>query len=365
MIRLILADDEIETRNNIVNCIDWEANGLEIAGVADNGDQALDLIREARPDVAIVDIYMPGCNGLSVIEQCRRDMENPPVFIIISGYNEFTYAQQAIRLKVEEYILKPFRPRDLLGAVRRAVWQAEAAKSSEPNDFYSFLRVCQTVSHMENAPHAPYASEAERKVLSAIAVGSREDVAGCLDAFMDQCVYGQPVIHAVDHAEMLRIGIRRLLMERCKDLPEEEPSTGQAWNFDNVYGQLAAMLRNTAYAANEHLAVSRQRSALIMAAVAYIEEHYTEDITLEQVASSIFVSPPYLSNQFREKMGINLVAYIHKVRIEKAKELLLHSELSISNIAEMVGYNGDKHFLQKFKQMNGITPSQFRFKKSD
>ena len=57
MIRLILADDEIETRNNIVNCIDWEANGLEIAGVADNGDQALDLIREAQPDVAIVDLY--------------------------------------------------------------------------------------------------------------------------------------------------------------------------------------------------------------------------------------------------------------------------------------------------------------------
>ena len=108
MIKILLADDEIEARDNIIQYIDWAANGLELVGAAGDGEEALQMIRRLKPDIAILDIYMPKLSGIQVIEHCRAELEQQPAFIIVSGYNDFTYAQQAIRLKVEEYLLKPF-----------------------------------------------------------------------------------------------------------------------------------------------------------------------------------------------------------------------------------------------------------------
>lgn len=97
----------------------------------------------------------------------------------------------------------------------------------------------------------------------------------------------------------------------------------------------------------------------------YIERHYAEELTLGKIAEEIYVSPPYLSNIFKEKMDINLMSYIHKVRVEKAKKLLLESSLSIQKVAELVGYRHEKHFMQIFKKACGMTPSQFRFRKKE
>ena len=87
--------------------------------------------------------------------------------------------------------------------------------------------------------------------------------------------------------------------------------------------------------------------------------------TLGKVAEAIYVSPPCLSNLFKDKMDVNLVAYIHKVRIDKAKKLLLESSLSIQKVAELVGCRHEKHFMQIFKKSCGMTPSQFRFRKKE
>ena len=87
--------------------------------------------------------------------------------------------------------------------------------------------------------------------------------------------------------------------------------------------------------------------------------------SLDKDVEAICVSPPCLSNLFKDKMDVNLVAYIHKVRIDKAKKLLLESSLSIQKVAELVGYRHEKHFMQIFKKSCGMTPSQFRFRKKE
>ena len=87
--------------------------------------------------------------------------------------------------------------------------------------------------------------------------------------------------------------------------------------------------------------------------------------SLDKDVEAIYVSPPCLSNLFKDKMDVNLVAYIHKVRIDKAKKLLLESSLSIQKVAELVGYRHEKHFMQIFKKSCGMTPSQFRFRKKE
>ena len=128
---------------------------------------------------------------------------------------------------------------------------------------------------------------------------------------------------------------------------------------------LKQLERLLALDAHELISTGKRRSSVVITAVNYIEQHYAEELTLGKIAEEIYVSPPYLSNIFKEKMDINLMSYIHKVRVEKAKKLLLESSLSIQKVAELVGYRHEKHFMQIFKKACGMTPSQFRFRKKE
>lgn len=105
--RVILVDDEVFTRKGLIKLIDWEGCGFQVTGEADNGEDALELIRFTRPDLVITDIRMPVLDGLGLIRQLIEEDEEPPVFVIISGYDDFSYAQQAVRYGVHDFILKP------------------------------------------------------------------------------------------------------------------------------------------------------------------------------------------------------------------------------------------------------------------
>lgn len=107
MYSILLVDDEESVRSSIRNLTPWEKHGFEIMGEASNGIEALDIISEKMPDVIITDIKMPYINGIEFIEKIRKDFSSTVEIIILSGYDEFTFAQEAVRLKVAEYALKP------------------------------------------------------------------------------------------------------------------------------------------------------------------------------------------------------------------------------------------------------------------
>lgn len=110
--RLLLVDDELEIRDGMVEKLDWNSLGFEIAGVAENGVEALELSEQVMPDVILTDIRMPFMDGLEFIEQVTCMM--PAVKIVVfSGFDDFEYAQKAIKLGVEEYILKPISAKQL------------------------------------------------------------------------------------------------------------------------------------------------------------------------------------------------------------------------------------------------------------
>ncbi len=103
----ILVDDEVFTRKGLMMLIDWEACGFRIVGEADNGEDALELIERVRPDLIITDIRMPVLDGLELIRRTVDESDVSPVFIIISGYHDFKYAQQAVRYGVHDFTVKP------------------------------------------------------------------------------------------------------------------------------------------------------------------------------------------------------------------------------------------------------------------
>jgi two-component system response regulator YesN len=92
---------------------------FEICGEAENGAQALELIAQLAPELVIVDIRMPVLDGLELIRKVKTEQEHPPLFIILSGYPDFSYAQQALSYNVSEYILKPVNEQDLNAALKK------------------------------------------------------------------------------------------------------------------------------------------------------------------------------------------------------------------------------------------------------
>ncbi|MUT67499.1 response regulator [Paenibacillus sp. NEAU-GSW1] len=119
MYKVLLVDDEIFVRKGLLNLMDWQSLHYEICGEAENGSEALEQISLLQPDLVITDIRMPVLDGLGLIQKLTESMENPPVFIIISGYHDFKYAQQALRYGVHDYILKPIDEAELESTLRK------------------------------------------------------------------------------------------------------------------------------------------------------------------------------------------------------------------------------------------------------
>ncbi len=106
MLKVFLVEDEIVVREGIRKSIDWEQYGFIYTGDASDGELALPMIRQIQPDLLITDIKMPFMDGLALIELVRKELPSTRI-VIVSGYDDFSYAQQAIRMGVEQYLLKP------------------------------------------------------------------------------------------------------------------------------------------------------------------------------------------------------------------------------------------------------------------
>jgi two-component system response regulator YesN len=110
--KVFLVEDEMVTRNGIRDNVDWESVGFKLCGEASDGEMALPLIEETQPDVLITDIKMPFMDGLQLSRIVREHMPWVKI-VILSGHNEFEYAQSALKMGVTEYLLKPVGATDI------------------------------------------------------------------------------------------------------------------------------------------------------------------------------------------------------------------------------------------------------------
>ena len=92
----------------------------------------------------------------------------------------------------------------------------------------------------------------------------------------------------------------------------------------------------------------------------YLQEHLAEDISLSVLAEEFHLSSQYISQLFKSEVGVNFLAYLTNIRMEKAKKLLLSTSLSIADVSEQSGYGDYRVFTKVFKKNEGITPSQYR-----
>lgn len=128
MYKVLLVDDEPYAIEGLQLLINWEKHGFEIRGVCANGEEAIRMIQEDQPDLVVTDIRMPVMNGLELVEEARRLEHESVLFVITSGYSDFNYARQAIRLGVSNYLTKPvdsMEAEDMLVRLRMQLQERE------------------------------------------------------------------------------------------------------------------------------------------------------------------------------------------------------------------------------------------------
>lgn len=130
MWKLVIADDERLIMKGLKKLVDWESIDVEVVGDASDGEQLRKVIEYANPDIILTDIKMPYMNGLEVLHW-YKEKNGKGKFIIISGYQEFSYAQEALKNGVVDYLLKPVGQRDLENAVKKAIQQLKEQNTVE------------------------------------------------------------------------------------------------------------------------------------------------------------------------------------------------------------------------------------------
>ena len=137
MLKVFLAEDETLIREGLRDNIPWEQYGYRFVGEAADGEMALPLIRKTKPDVLITDIKMPFMDGLSLSRIVREELPRTKI-IIISGYDDFEYAREAISIGVDQYLLKPVTRMNLRKVLQELKEKIE--QDAEQEDYQTMLQ---------------------------------------------------------------------------------------------------------------------------------------------------------------------------------------------------------------------------------
>ncbi|URJ62342.3 response regulator transcription factor [Paenibacillus polymyxa] len=255
--KLLIADDEKNIRMGLQAMIEREFSGLYECVLVKDGREAWQHVKQFLPELVITDIRMPVMDGIMLMQHIRElESERRPLVIILSGYDEFQYAREAIRCGAREYLLKPIVREELFGAL--AVLNEELKQKN----------------------HLTYDS--------------------VVSVEKDRLIGGMDTSAMVD------------------------------------------------------------RSGSMTRAIQYIHAHYSEDLNMAVVSNSVSLNYTYFSQAFKAYTGLSFVQYVKRLRITEAKKLLKCQGGKIYEIAANVGFDNAKHFNKVFRELEGMTPQQFR-----
>lgn len=130
MYKVLIIDDEEIIREGLKTVIDWDSLGCKVIGEASDGDEGLEMLSSMQPDIVITDIRMPGLNGLEMISKLKKHKHECKI-IILSGFRDFEYAQQAVKLGAFRFLLKPTNTKEIIQSIEEAIIELKKLKSNE------------------------------------------------------------------------------------------------------------------------------------------------------------------------------------------------------------------------------------------
>ena len=369
MIKLFLVEDEIVMRDGIRRHIDWEKEGIEFVGEAGDGELAYPMILEQKPDILVTDIKMPFMDGLELSELAKKALPELKI-IILSGYDEFSYAQKALSLGVTEYLLKPITPAKLLETINKVKEDLEASRR--------LLKGVNRIASGEDGAKGKAISEK----LDIEKVATNENVRESLEEFLRTGTQGeteaflQEVFESVGEENVRSIIFLKYLtldmyfsivrfvnglggdISAMQEEPVEDVVAGLS-KVETARGYIGGCLLEALRLRDKS---SRKKSdGALYSALKYIDENFDkEEISLNAVAAAANMSPNHFSTVFSQEKGITFIEYLTRKRMERAKELLMTTGLRSSEIAYKVGYKDPHYFSYTFKKTQGMTAKEYR-----
>ncbi len=397
MVGLFLVEDEIVMRQGIKRRIDWESEGIEFMGEASDGELALPLILEKKPDIVITDIKMPFMDGLTLSKHIKEELPKTRI-IILSGYDEFEYARDAIKLGVTEYLLKPIAPQALLESIRgvvKDILKEKEEEVSESKTDYETKELEALNLFSELAKHI--LEKPEREGTSGDAAASRNDNSekvdvadagrvsdkelveflktGSLDAtdeFIENLFssIGEHNAKSLIFLNYITMNMYFTMVRFLKELGEDAAlMTEQCGDINDIINSMTDISQARTYLSSclSYTINARDKGSgnkyarLIKDAITYIDSHFSdEELSLNTLASLTNTSPNHFSSVFSQEMGQTFIEYLINKRMEKAKELLMTTDLKSFEIAYRVGYRDPHYFSSTFKKTQGMTVREFR-----
>ncbi len=392
MTKIMFVDDDAIIRRSIANKIDWKSYGWELVYTARDPMEALDYLKDHQLDIILTDIKMPGISG---IEMASIAMDYYPgiKFVFISGYKDFEYAQQVLKLNAVDYLTKPLEQQQLISVLKKAEELYYKDKKAEEilKEKYPQLKrkyisklMRENFQNMDPSFFEEFdininngygiVSFIEVNCSQKISVEEKKRVIEIICNSLENIYHGS-IFFCMDNLQIFTIYTDSTVQEESefydnllelenfvKDFVQQKLDGG---SVEFVYGSLMRSL-NDLYSSYQSALqkINSDIEHLLFEVRHYIEQNYSDcDLSLVKIADYFNVNHCYLTSIFKKKFDINLYDYIIRVRMENASRLILKSDLKNYEIAEATGYKNPQYFSMSFKKYYNCTVTQYRAQK--
>lgn len=395
--KLLIVDDEPKIRKGLYRHFMAGEFGFEAIETAENAYTALGKARKLRPDIILADICMPGMNGLEFIEQITLEMEHVKT-VIISGHDDFSYAQKAMRCGVRDYVLKPIDLEKLDSLMERICQSIRLQNQRQRHVSFA-------LNFMDRSKAALIGDLCNKLIRQEIDKEAMESEAALIGVVIPNPA-GLLMIRPVDRlpdapsewdADLLSYAIENIANELCAHiegrlfftdarnnalmlfpydpnadytlLQDElcratESCLGYEVKTDVAFvTEPLANLSDAYKEIHRRLSHMNEYSQIVMEAKDYIERNYfREDLTLSSVADAIQAGASYLSRLMQRQLGMSFVDYLTDYRMKKAAVLLesCEKDIKLYEISQKLGFGSQHYFSRVFTKYYGMSPMQYR-----